>query len=295
MIYLDHAATARYLPVGVVKEYVKVASAKCNPGRGSYREAVDLGLKVYRVRESIKRYLHAPRHEVAFCKNCTEALNLAIRGYLTHGGRVVTTVTEHNSVLRPLHHLTEEGKITYVTVAPSSPDKGVEASAIERALTPDTALVVVNLVSNVTGVSNDVPAIGALLSRRGIPLLVDGAQGVGHIPVDVAAWGVDMLACPAHKGLHGLSGGFLLTNRSLAPLLYGGTGTASQSLRQPHGVDGWEAGTQDYAGICALGKGVEWTYAHLDRLISHEEGLISYLSEELSTIERVHIYGHGHD
>ncbi|MBO4535270.1 MAG: aminotransferase class V-fold PLP-dependent enzyme, partial [Clostridia bacterium] len=159
---------------------------------------------------------------------------------------------------------------------------------------PDTALVVVNLVSNVTGVSNDVPAIGALLSRRGIPLLVDGAQGVGHIPVDVAAWGVDMLACPAHKGLHGLSGGFLLTNRSLAPLLYGGTGTASQSLRQPLGVDGWEAGTQDYAGICALGKGVEWTYAHLDRLIAQEDGLIDYLLDELSSIERVKVYGHGH-
>ena len=294
MVYLDHAATARYLPVSVVKEYVKVVSAKCNPGRGSYRDAVDLGLKVYRVRESIKRYLNAPRHEVVFCKNCTEALNLALLG-LGLEGRVVTTVTEHNSVLRPLHHLAEEGKISYVTVSPSSPDKGVDAAAIERALTPDTSLVVVNLVSNVTGVANDLPAIGAMLSGRGVPLLVDGAQGVGHMAIDVASWGIDMLACPAHKGLHGLSGGFLLTNRTrLSPLLYGGTGTASHLLTQPAGVDGWEAGTQDYAGICALGKGVQWTYEHLDAIIAHEEELIDYLAERLDTLPFVQIYGRGH-
>lgn len=296
MVYLDNAATCRYLPTSVIREYVAVMGAKCNPSRGSYKDAVELGLKVYNVRRLIQTKLNCPRHEVVFCKNCTEALNLSLVGYLSEvGGRVVTTVTEHNSVLRPLYRLASEGKITYTTVAPSAFGKGVGADQIASALTSDTTLVVVNAVSNVTGVANDLSGIGALCGREGIPFLVDAAQGLGHKTIDVTMLGIDMLAAPAHKGLHGLQGGFLVTNRlRLRPLLCGGTGTDSASLAQPLGVEGWEAGTQDNAGICAMGKGIEWTYAHLDKIVFKERRLIEYLSKELTEIPRVKVYGKGH-
>ena len=295
MVYLDNAATTRYIPAAVIKEYIARISAKCNPSRGSYRDAVELGLNVYRVRESIKRHLNAPSHEVVFCKNCTEALNLGILGYLSErGGRVVTTVTEHNSVLRPLRYLEQKGKIRYTAVSPSKRGEGVRSSDVAAAISSDVRLVVVNAVSNVTGIPNDIEGIGALCSQKGIPFLVDGAQGLGHLPLNVAKCGIDMLAAPAHKGLHGLQGGFLLTNRQdLTPLLYGGTGTKSLSLEQPLGVEGWEAGTQDNAGICALGKGVEWTYRHLDKIRTHEDKLIGYLSDELTRMGEVKAYGYG--
>lgn len=292
MIYLDNAATSRYIPPCVWHTLQSALHHKANAGRGAHRDSAAMALAIYRTREAIKNLVDNAGAEVVFTKNCTEALNLAIRSL--DGGHVVSTVTEHNSVLRPLHEMQLAGQITLTLVAPDDPAKGVSAAAVESALRHNTRLVVVNHVSNVTGVANDVAGIGRVVAARGIPYLVDGAQSVGHLPFSMRHIGCDMVAVPAHKGLHGLQGGgFLVVGRHvrLRPLLYGGTGTDSALLTQPTTWEGLEAGTQNAAGICALGAAIDWTMAHQTKLAAHRAAFGARLQQALGENERLRLYG----
>ena len=287
MIYLDNAATARYVPIEVMRAYIGAVNRKANASRGAHTDSVWLGLQIYRVREEIKRFVDNPQAQVVFTKNCTEALNLAIRS-VPSGAHVVTTVTEHNSVLRPLHEMARKGKITLDLVSPRARTAGVAKGDVEAALRPNTRLVVLNHVSNVTGIVNDVYGVGELCSERAIPYLVDAAQSLGHFPLSMRRMGCDMLAAPAHKGAHGLQGvGFLVFNKNIRikPLLYGGTGTDSVNVYQPMSFpEGLEAGTLDGAGICALGAGLRWTEAHLQRIEAKERAYTERLAERLEDI-----------
>lgn len=293
MIYLDNAATVRYVPTEVMRAFVEATNRKANAGRGAHRDSVWLGLQIYRVREQIKALVDNPQAEVVFTKNCTEALNLAINT-VAAGAHVVTSVTEHNSVLRPLHEMMRKGRITLDIVSPSAKDRGVGREDVARALRPNTRLVVLNHVSNVTGVANDVAAVGELCAAKGIRYLVDGAQSVGHFALSMRRIGCDMLAVPAHKGLHGLQGvGFLAFDKSVRvrPILYGGTGTDSINVYQPLAYpEGLEAGTLDGAGICALGAGIRWTEAHLKRIQAREEAYTRQLAEGLRGIDGLTVW-----
>lgn len=288
MIYLDNAATVRYVPVEVMRAFVAAVNRKANASRGAHADSVWLGLQIYRVREEIKRLVDNPQAEVVFTKNCTEALNLAIRS-LPAGAHVVSTVTEHNSVLRPLHELARKGRLTFDLASPKSLYDGVTREDVARYLRPNTRLVVLNHVSNVTGTMNDVYGVGELCAERGVPYLVDAAQSLGHFPLSMRRIGCDMLAAPAHKGLHGLQGvGFLAFGKHVrvAPLLYGGTGTDSVNVYQPTSYpEGLEAGTQDGAGICALGAGIRWTIDHLDKINARENEFAARLAERLRELE----------
>ena len=288
MIYLDNAATVRYVPVEVMRAFVSAVNRKANASRGAHADSVWLGLQIYRVREAIKLFLVIPQAEVVFTKSCTEALNLAIRS-LPAGAHVVSTVTEHNSVLRPLHELARKGKLTFDLASPRGLFEGVTREDVARLLHPNTRLVVLNHVSNVTGVANDVYGVGELCAERGIPYLVDAAQSLGHFPLSMRRIGCDMVAAPAHKGLHGLQGvGFLTFNKHirLSPLLYGGTGTDSVNVYQPMSYpEGLEAGTLDGAGICALGAGIRWTESHMDKIAAKEQWFTHRLAERLRALQ----------
>ena len=296
MIYLDNAATVRYVPTEVMRAFVEAVGRKANAGRGAHRDSALLGLAIYRVREQIKRLVDYPDGEVVFTKNCTEALNLAI-GAVEAGAHVVSSVTEHNSVLRPLHEMARKGRITLTLVRPSAVDVGVTAAEVEGALTPHTRMVVLNHVSNVTGIANDVYGVGEVCARHGVTYLVDAAQSLGHTKVSMRRMGCDMLAAPAHKGLHGLQGvGFLVFNKRVRvrPLLYGGTGTDSLNVYQPLSYpEGLEAGTLDGAGICALGAGIDWTEAHAARIVKREQGVADRLAEGLRAFPAVHVWSGG--
>lgn len=296
VIYLDNAATNRYVPQAAMSAYVRAVNRKANPGRAAHRDAAWLGLEVYRVRQQILSFVGAQHAEVVFTKNCTEALNLGILGFLREG-HVVTTCTEHNSVLRPLYALERENKVRLSVVQPKRPEVGVGVEEVAAALRPDTRLVVVNHASNVTGIANDVAAIGAYLSERSVPFMVDGAQSAGHLPLHMGRMGIDMLAMPAHKGLHGLYGvGCLVLNRRLrlSPLTYGGTGTHSETLLPPvEYPESMEAGTLDAPAILAFGKALSWTEAHLGELWEREEKLIERAKRGLGEIEGVRLYGGG--
>lgn len=291
MVYLDNAATSRFIPKSVLSTVQEHLLRKTNPGRGGYEESVNSALEVFRARQAVLRYYGNQDGKVVFTKNCTEALNLAIFG-TAKKGHVITTVTEHNSVLRPLKELERRGIIRLTIVEPDE-RKGVNAEAVKRHLKADTYLLCINHCSNVTGTRNEVEEICKLASRYGIRTLVDDAQGAGHIRLDMKAYGIDMVATAGHKGLHGIQGSGFLTYRgvNIKPLLYGGTGTESINLYQPENtIEGMEAGTLNTAGICGLKVGIEWTEKNLSSIARENRKMTSYLLEELSLMKNIRLY-----
>ena len=204
MIYFDNAATNGFHPSAVTEAAataVKYLSA--NPGRSGHRLSVAGAEIVYNARKEVARFFGVQYPErVIFTKNCTEALNTAIFGGIREGGHVITTRGEHNSVLRPLFFLAKEGKIRLDIV--SAGDNAAEE--IAKLLRPDTCMVVMNHVSNVTGAVQPVAETGALLRGSDTLFLVDAAQSAGHLPVDMKEMGIDLLAFAGHKGMYGIAG-----------------------------------------------------------------------------------------
>ena len=286
MIYFDDAATSRYKPYCVKRALSHSLKRAANPGRGSHRDAIDAAVTVEETRALLSKHVNAKSANVIFTKNCTEALNLAILGTAKLGGHVVTTVWEHNSVLRPLSMLKKEGLIT-LTVIEGKNGK-ISANDLLLALNDNTYLVAVTAMSNVTGYAPPLDVIGEICRDKGVKLLVDGAQALGHRKIDCGRIGIDYLAGAGHKGLHGIMGtGFLIYGKRsfVNPLTYGGTGTESDNLLQPLAPpESLESGTLNLPGIAALKEGLLWTERQFDRINERTAELSFYLHEELSRI-----------
>ncbi|MDE6060775.1 MAG: aminotransferase class V-fold PLP-dependent enzyme [Clostridia bacterium] len=269
MLYLDNAATSRFKPQAVIDCINYDLRHSANSGRGAYPDAIDAGLKIEACREYLKYALHADdSYNVIFTKNCTEALNLGIFGIVKGGERVLTSTNEHNSVLRPLYELERRGMIS-LTVLDTHGGKINTSELKEAAIDKD--IIVLGGACNVTGATLDLREVGKIANDAGAMLIVDGAQSVPILETDMSDFGIDMLACAGHKGLHGVQGtGFLITRKAIAPLLYGGTGSYSSSVYQPvESVDGFEAGTLFAGGIAALHQGAKWSYEHIDTTRKH--------------------------
>ncbi len=291
MIYFDNAATSQYRPKCVIDAAVNAFACPANPGRSGHYDAVNAALTVHSAREAVKRLVNNPDAEVVFTKNCTEALNLAILG-TARQGHVITTVTEHNSVLRPLFELQRAGTIRLTVLDTESGT--IKPSTVERKICPDTYMVAINHASNVTGAINDIAEIGKIISKQGIILLVDGAQSLGHIAFDMRSLGADIIASAGHKGLHGAQGtGFLCYNKRLKirPIFFGGTGTESESTYQPKTPpESLESGTVNTPGIAALGAGINWTLNNFEKINSKIQTLCAYITEELKRIPEVELF-----
>ncbi|MBO5925610.1 MAG: aminotransferase class V-fold PLP-dependent enzyme [Clostridia bacterium] len=292
MIYLDNSATSRYHHKCVLRAYLEGVTLASNPGRSAHKDSLYMLEKVEKVRDSVRRLVHAD-YNVVFTKNCTEALNLAILGTLKSGDHVVTTSYEHNSVLRPLYHLENQGVISLTVVSPDS-DGYIQPYRIQDTLRPNTSLVVCNHLSNVTGMICDIEKIGKICAREGVRFLVDGAQSVGHMDIDMISSNIDMLACPSHKGLGGVMGsGFLVFNdRSIpSPITYGGTGTESDSIYQPFSPpSSMESGTLNLPGILALGEAIRTNMLDRANIVSRIMDMTAYLISRLSSIDEVTVY-----
>ena len=295
MIYLDNAATSFPKPACVVRAMAD-ALTRCgaNPGRAGHRIALAAGRIVEGCREDLAAMLgETDATRVAFACNATDALNMAIHGVLRTGDHVVTTLLEHNSVLRPLSELSRSGAIT-LTIVP--PDAGgmIRAEDVERALTPRTRLVAMTHMSNVLGAAQDVAAVGRLCRRRGVLLLVDCAQTAGHLPLTPRAWGAALLAMPGHKGLlgpHGTGALWVREDVKLAPLRQGGTGSASESMFQPRMMpDALESGTLNLPGIAGLRAGLREALAHREEAHAATAALCDALRGELSAMPGVRVY-----
>lgn len=264
MLYFDNAATSGVKPESVVLAAAAALRLSANPGRGSHKLSLTCAEEVRNCRIALTKFFDGDSYENAiFTKNCTEALNVALFGLLKKGDHVVTTCMEHNSVLRPLQALQNAGVITY-DVCGLEGDR-ISPETLANLVKPNTKAAVVTSASNVTGTANDLKKIRALLPEN-VLLIVDGAQGGGHLPLQMKETGIDVLCLAGHKGLLGIqgSGALLFLERAApAPLLYGGTGSESYSLEMPDFYpDALEAGTLSYPAVKSLFEGLNYLTVH---------------------------------
>ncbi len=291
MIYFDNAATTLIKPECVLKANDYAARNLCaNSGRGSHAASAKAASVVYQARKAVREYVGAD--DVIFTFNCTDSLNTVIFG-TARRGHVVTTMFEHNSVLRPLYELQKRGLIRFTAVEPDRHGV-IDPRDIERAIRPDTYLIAVNHVSNVTGVVAPVAQIGAIAARHGILYLLDGAQSVGYMDVDMHEIGCDYLCFSPHKGLHAMQGIGCLCIRGNAPLKpfkFGGTGTASNSMDQPVDIpEGFECGTLPVNAAYALIAAINYRKKNV-RDVRRLAILGETFRSELSKIAGVRMYG----
>jgi cysteine desulfurase / selenocysteine lyase len=284
-IYLDNAATSWPKPEAVyraVNHYQRELGAPA--GRSGYAEGVAVSRMVENARTQVARFvgLDDPSRLI-FTSGGTDSLNLAIHGLLRGDDHVVVSAAEHNSVLRPLAELEAAGKIE-VTRVPCDGQGVVDPSDIRQAIRPATRLVAVCHASNVTGAVEPVAEIARIAKAAGALVLCDAAQSVGHMKVDLEELGVDFLAASGHKGLLGpLGTGLLAIAAGVAPMLesvrQGGTGTSSESIRQPDTLPSkFEAGSPNVPGIVGLAAGIGFL---LEQGLSELENAAAKLTAKL--------------
>lgn len=272
MVYLDNAGTSRYKPTRVIDTLVYDITHSANSGRSSHSEAIRQEIKIENCRRYLKQMLGADdEYEVIFTKSCTEALNLAIVGGIREKSSVLTTSNEHNSVLRPLAKLNEERKINLEIIHSDSLGE-LDYNHFED-MAKGKDCIVAGSVSNVSGYVCDLQKVGKIARENDALFIVDGAQGVPIVDINMKEMHIDALACPAHKGLHATQGvGFLIVKKDipLKPLIYGGTGTASNEVLPSVVIpESFEAGTQFSAGINALYQGAKWSFDNIQNTRKH--------------------------
>lgn len=298
-IYLDNAATSWPKPEAVyatVDRYQRDLGAPA--GRSNYHQAAEVERMILDTRRHLAELLGAEDpSRIIFTCNGTDSLNLALHGLVRRGDHVVTTVVEHNSVLRPLRYL-EDTRGVSVTRVRCNAWGVVDPDDIRAALRPQTRLIALLHASNVTGALQPVEEVGRLARERGILYLVDAAQSVGHVPVNVQWLGASVVAASGHKGLLGPLGGGLLylapgVERQLEPLRQGGTGTQSLDDRQPPMLpDKYESGNLVVPAIVGLGAGVAYLRKRgPDDVRRHELKLTERLLDGLRGTAGVTVYG----
>lgn len=296
MIYLDNAATTfpKPLPVYDAVDYC-LRNYCANPGRGSHSLSLECELKILECRERLGKLLNIDDPmRIAFTSNTTDGLNIAIKGVLKPGDHVITTMIEHNSVLRPIEQLKNSG--VEVTILPVNLKGYICLSNLKNSVKKNTKAVIINHGSNVLGTIQDIETIGALTKSLGILLIVDGAQTVGYLDMDIKKMNIDILAFPGHKsllGLQGTGGLYVSENIDLQPLKEGGTGSNSHSLLQPSFMpDKLESGTLNTPGIVGLSEGVDFILTEgLHNIRKHEISLMEQLTEELLRLPFITVYG----
>ncbi|NLV57573.1 MAG: aminotransferase class V-fold PLP-dependent enzyme [Clostridiales bacterium] len=296
MIYLDNAATSFPKPPMVARAMAGTLNRiGGNPGRAGHRLSLCGGRVIETCREMLAQSFGLPGPEqVIFTANCTEALNIAIRGTLFEGDEVITSHGEHNAVMRVLKGYEQQGQIKVVPLQPDG--RGLlSPETLHAAITPKTALCVICHASNVTGVIQPVASLAQVLKAHGIPLLVDAAQTAGILDVSPAALGADMVAMPGHKGLLGPHGtGILLLGQGMfpRPLMAGGTGSQSESMLQPTALpDRYESGTSNLPGIAGLLVGARFAFRHRAEIEAYEAQLAARMREGLSNTPDVRLLG----
>lgn len=294
MIYFDNSATTFPKPKSVVKSMVYfMEKYGANPGRAGHRLSRTAGQKIRESRENIADFfnINDPKRLI-FTLNDTYALNLAIHGILKPGDNVITTVYEHNAVLRPLTKLSKCG--VSVTVLDGNMKGEISFKQLAESIQPNTKMVVACFASNVIGNILPVEEIGKICREANILFLVDGAQGAGVLPIDVERMCIDLLAVPGHKSLFGPMGTgclYIGERAEVDDIIQGGTGTASEKMEQPLDFPTrYESGTLNAPGIWGLNAGVNFVKKiGLDRIRRHEDKLAEYLIDGLSCIRGVKI------
>lgn len=296
MIYLDNAATTYPKPKTVYKSVMDAMTRYgANPGRGSHAMAIEGARVIYETRELLAELFNLDDPmRVILTFNATDGLNMAIKGILKRGDHVVTTAMEHNSVLRPIKELENNGVEN--TIVSCSPEGKINVEDIEAAIKSNTRMVVTTHVSNLTGTIFPIEKIGELCKKKNVLYLVDGSQSAGVLEIDMMKQHIDFLAVPGHKGLLGPQGtGALLINNDavIKELKEGGTGSESSNPHQPDFYpDKLEAGTHNLPGIAGLNAGLKYILNKGTKsILSHEKNILETFINEMRKNPKIVIYG----
>jgi len=295
LIYLNQAATSYPKPKVVIDEMVRVlTSISGNPGRGEASHIRSASTILQETRENLKEVFGMSNARKAiFFENATVALNQAIKGVKWEiDDHVITTTFEHNSVRRPLHVIEQNENIEVTYVNPLK-EKDI-VKAFQNQMTQRTKAIIMTHACNVTGDVLPIEKIGRLAKKNNVLFIIDGAQSVGHLPIHMEEYGINMLAFPAHKSLRGPQGlGVLLVEGDIAlqPIHHGGTGTKSEQIEQPkEWPTGYESGTLNIPAIAGLRAALTNHEKFYEENVSRETFLMEKLKDSLQEIEEIKIY-----
>jgi len=293
MIYLDNSSTTHHKPLKVIKNSLTgLMRNSINPSRSGYKSAIKAQQKVYDCREKISKFLGTTPENVIFTSGCTMAINLGLRGTVRKNGHIITTIYEHNSVLRTLEYLKNTHNISYTLIKPNK-NGIITSSEIIKNIKPNTYMIITNHTSNVTGTTQDIEKIGKICKKHKLLFFVDGAQSIGHEEINMQKQNINLLALAGHKGLYGPQGigALLINNCKVSPLIYGGTGTFSDNINQPSDYpDGLESGTQNIIGILGLSASIDFVSKNFNKINKKITKLTSYLINGLNKIKNVEVF-----
>lgn len=295
MIYFDNAATTLHKPHEVIEAVVHAMTTAGNASRGTHTSSLAASRTVYETRKKIADFFHCSRADhVIFTSNSTEALNIAICGTLGKGDHIISTDLEHNSVLRPLYHLEEQGaSLTFL----SANKKGcIDYDDFKRSIKPNTKAIVCTHASNLTGNVLDIERIGRIAKAHNLLFIVDASQSAGCIEINMETMNIDILCFTGHKGLLGPQGtGGLCIHESveIRPFKHGGSGIHSYEKGQPQAYPArLEAGTLNSHGIAGLCAAINYINTITIPVIAKkEQELLWHFYKGICNIPEIHIYG----
>jgi len=295
MIYLDNAATTMYKPQVVVDAVVKAMTSMGNAGRGANEASLSASRIIFDTRDRLCKLFNGTNpKQIVFTNNSTESLNITIKGLLNLGDHVITTMLEHNSVLRPLYEMKEKG--VELTIVKSNEMGTLDIADIEAAIKDNTKMIVCTNGSNLTGNYVDVENIGKLAKERGVLFVVDASQTAGVFPIDVQKMNIDVLCFTGHKGLlgpQGTGGMYVREGLVIRPLKVGGSGIKTYSKTHPEEMPtALEAGTLNGHGIAGLHAALGYLEEEgIDNIRAREQELMWKFYEAVKEIPNVKVYG----
>lgn len=294
MIYFDNAATTKYKPEEVYKAFeYYVREIGVSPGRGSYQLGTEASRMLYKTRKKVATYFGLANTNVIFTKNSTEAINMFFDGFLKQGDHVIISGYEHNAVLRPLHKLYEDGKITYSII--NREDLNLSSKEIYKKYAKEnTKLFCLTLASNLTGRVIYSSEWMKYMHQEGITTFVDSSQGAGKVRISMDNDSVDYLAFTGHKDLMAMPGVGGLCCKEVPkwePLIQGGTGVLGDSFINPDVFpEGYEAGTLNMPAIWSLNCAIQYCENNFERIKEKENTLMTYLVNRLKGLNNITIY-----
>jgi cysteine desulfurase family protein len=295
MIYLDNAATSRRKPQEVIDAVVFAMTSLGNAGRGTTEAALDAARTIYGAREKIAGFFGVKNpKQVVFTSNSTESLNTAIHGLIKPGDHVISSVMEHNSVLRPLYEREEAGaELTLI----ECDEKGrLLTGDIEKNIRDNTRAIVLTHGSNLTGNVNDIERVGRIAKAHGLLFIVDASQTAGVLPIDVEKMNIDVLCFTGHKSLlgpQGTGGMCVREGLEIEPLKRGGSGVDTYNHRHPSEMPtALEAGTLNGHGIAGLSAAIDFIEkTGIDEIREKEQSLMKRFVDGVRDIPGVKLYG----
>lgn len=295
MIYLDNGATTYHKPESVIQAVADAMRHMGNSGRGSHQASLGASRTIYDTRVLVSELFGLGNPlQVAFTANSTASLNMAVQGIFSPGDHVITTMLEHNSVLRPLYRMRENG--VELTIVRADRLGNIRYEDMEAAIRPNTKGIICTHASNLTGNLVDIARVGEICRRASLVFILDASQTAGVFDIDMGMMGIDVLCFTGHKSLMGPQGTGGICVRegiSIRPLMAGGSGTHSYSELHPSDMpEALEAGTVNGHGIAGLHAALEFIKeTGMESIRNREQLLMRRFYQGVSDIRGVTVYG----